>query len=68
MAVSGMFLLFYGVFRFVIEFYRVPDAHLSYLALGWVTMGQVLSAPMIVLGAVMLFMSHRAPARQTGSA
>lgn len=67
MAVSGMFLLFYGVFRFVVEFYRVPDAHLSYLALGWVTMGQVLSAPMIVLGAIMLFMSHKGPKRETGS-
>jgi phosphatidylglycerol:prolipoprotein diacylglycerol transferase len=59
MAVSGMFLLLYGVFRFIVEFYRVPDAHLSYLALGWVTMGQILSVPMIVLGAVMLFMAYR---------
>jgi phosphatidylglycerol:prolipoprotein diacylglycerol transferase len=57
----------YGVFRFAIEFYRVPDAHLSYLALGWVTMGQVLSAPMVVLGAIMLFMSHKRPKRKVGS-
>jgi len=59
MAVSGMFLLFYGVFRASVEFYRVPDAHLSYLALGWVTMGQVLSFPMIVAGAIMLVLSYR---------
>jgi len=59
MAVSGLFLLCYGVFRFTIEFYRVPDAHLDYLALGWVTMGQVLSAPMILLGAGLLFLSYR---------
>ena len=59
MAISGMFLLFYGLFRFCVEFYRVPDAHLSYLALGWVTMGQVLSFPMIVAGAIMLVLSYR---------
>lgn len=58
MAVSGLFLMLYGVFRFVVEFYRVPDAHLDYLALGWVTMGQVLSAPMIIIGGVMLFMAY----------
>jgi len=59
MAVSGMFLLLYGVFRFFVEFYRVPDAHLSYLAMGWVTMGQILSVPMIAVGATMLFMAYR---------
>lgn len=64
MAVSGMFLLFYGIFRFFVEFYRVPDAHLSYLALGWVTMGQILSAPMIILGAAMLLLPRK---RQAGS-
>lgn len=58
MAVSGMFLLWYGIFRFFIEFYRVPDAHLNYLALGWVTMGQVLSVPMILLGAGMLIFAY----------
>lgn len=61
MAVSGMFLLCYGIFRFFIEFYRVPDAHLSYLALGWVTMGQVLTVPMIVVGLAMLFLGFRQP-------
>lgn len=58
MAVSGMFLLWYGVFRFFVEFYRVPDADLGYLALGWLTMGQILSAPMIILGAILLFMAY----------
>ena len=37
-------------FRFFVEFYRVPDAHLGYLALDWVTMGQILSVPMIIAG------------------
>lgn len=58
-AVSAMFLMFYGIFRFFIEFYRVPDAHLGHLALGWVTMGQVLSAPMILVGGIMLVMAYR---------
>jgi len=59
MAVSGLFLLCYGVFRFFVEFYRVPDADLGYLALGWVTMGQILSAPMIIAGLVLLFLAYR---------
>jgi phosphatidylglycerol:prolipoprotein diacylglycerol transferase len=49
-AVSGLFLIGYGCFRFLIEFVRVPDQQLGHLAFGWLTMGQVLSTPMIVLG------------------
>jgi phosphatidylglycerol:prolipoprotein diacylglycerol transferase len=59
LAVSGLFLLLYGVFRFFVEFYRVPDAHLNYLALGWVTMGQILSLPMILVGALILYLAYR---------
>lgn len=54
MAVSGLFLLGYGCFRFFLEFFRQPDAFLGFVAFGWMTMGQVLSAPMIVAGALML--------------
>ncbi len=54
MAVSGMFLLGYGVFRGLIEFVREPDVHLGYLAWGWVTMGQILCLPMIVIGAALI--------------
>ena len=57
MAVSGMFLLWYGLFRFIVEFYRVPDADIGYLAFDWLTMGQVLSAPMVVFGIVLLFLA-----------
>ena len=64
MAVSGLFLMLYGVFRFFVEFYRVPDAHLDYLALGWVTMGQILSTPMIIIGATMLIMGYRSQSRE----
>jgi phosphatidylglycerol:prolipoprotein diacylglycerol transferase len=59
MAVSGAFLLGYGVFRFIIEFVRVPDEHIGYLAFDWVTMGQVLSAPMIILGATFVWLAYR---------
>jgi phosphatidylglycerol:prolipoprotein diacylglycerol transferase len=59
MAVSGLFLLLYGVFRTAVEFIREPDANIGYLAFGWVTMGQVLSAPMIVFGAALLILAYR---------
>ena len=59
MAVSGVFLAGYGIARFLVEFVRVPDAHIGYLAFGWVTMGQVLSTPMIVLGALFVWLAYR---------
>jgi len=63
MAVSGMFALFYGIFRFIVEFVRVPDAQLGYLAWNWLTMGQVLCVPMIVGGLFLIWLAyHRAPA------
>jgi len=61
-AVSGLFALLYGCFRFLVEFVRVPDAQLGYLAFGWLTMGQVLSLPLIALGLFWLFVwSRRQP-------
>lgn len=60
-AVSGLFLLLYGVIRVLVEFLRVPDAHLGYLALEWITMGQVLSAPMVIVGGYLLWSAHRQP-------
>lgn len=59
MAVSGLFLLGYGVFRSSIEFVREPDRDIGYIAGDWLTMGQVLSFPMIVVGVVMLFLGYR---------
>jgi phosphatidylglycerol---prolipoprotein diacylglyceryl transferase len=59
MAVSGMFALSYGVFRFIVEFVRVPDAQLGYLAWGWLTMGQVLSLPMILGGIGLIAWAYR---------
>ncbi len=66
LAPSGLFLTAYGTFRFLVEFVRVPDANLGYLALGWVTMGQLLSLPMICAGLAMLAWSYRA-ARPSGN-
>jgi phosphatidylglycerol---prolipoprotein diacylglyceryl transferase len=63
-AVSGLFALMYGVFRFLVEFVRVPDADLGYLAFGWLTMGQLLSLPLIALGLGLLWLSHRSPTLQ----
>ena len=60
-AVSGLFALLYGLFRFAVEFVRVPDAQLGYLAFGWVTMGQILSVPLILVGLFLLWLSRRAP-------
>src|SRR5207302_1924794 len=58
-APSGLFLLIYGSARFVVEFVRVPDEHIGYLAGGWLTMGQVLSLPMIIAGAGLLSYAYR---------
>jgi phosphatidylglycerol:prolipoprotein diacylglycerol transferase len=59
MAVSALFLICYGVFRFAIEFVRMPDVQLGYLAFGWLTMGQLLSAPMILAGVALFWFAHR---------
>jgi phosphatidylglycerol:prolipoprotein diacylglycerol transferase len=60
LAPSGLFLVIYGVVRFIIEFVRVPDEHIGYLAGGWLTEGQVLSVPMIVVGLALLAYAYRA--------
>ncbi|HEV2322160.1 MAG TPA: prolipoprotein diacylglyceryl transferase [Gammaproteobacteria bacterium] len=62
MAVSGLFALLYGTFRFLVEFVRMPDIQLGYLAFGWVTMGQILSLPLILTGIVLLVLAYRRPA------
>ena len=59
MAVSGLFALCYGLFRFIVEFVRVPDVQLGYLAFGWLTMGQVLCLPMILGGIGLMAWAYR---------
>ena len=62
----GTFLLLYGIFRFFVEFVRVPDEQLGYLFGGFVTMGQLLSLPLVVLGIVVLVFATKIHSPQTG--
>ena len=62
----GAFLVLYGIFRFLIEFVREPDVQLGYLWGGWLTMGQVLSAPLIVAGIALLIYAARTRPPQAG--
>ena len=68
-AVSGLFLLGYGLFRFSVEFVREPDAHIQFDLFDWVTRGQLLSAPMIAAGAALLIWTYwQEPRRQQAAA
>ena len=51
---SASFLILYGLMRFFIEFFRQPDAHLGFVALEWLSMGQLLCLPMIFAGFLLL--------------
>jgi len=59
MAVSGLFMLCYGAFRFITEFYRTPDDHLGFVMFDWMTKGQQLSIPMIIFGAGFIYYAYR---------
>ena len=58
-AVSGLFLLGYGIIRFCLEFFRQPDPQLGFVAFGWMTRGQELCIPMILFGGLLLFLAYR---------
>ncbi len=58
-AVSGLFGVGYGSFRLFVEFYREPDAGLGFVAFDLLTMGQLLSLPMIIAGAALLVIAYR---------
>ena len=57
--VSGVFLCGYATFRLITENFREPDAHIGFLALDWVTMGQLLSIPMFIAGMLLIVYSRR---------
>ena len=59
-AISGMFLLFYGLFRFLVEFVRQPDSQLG-LYFQEISMGQILSTPMIIIGGLMIWVAYKRP-------
>ena len=57
--IAGMFLLGYGVLRFIGEGFRQPDAHIGFVALDWMSMGQVLSVPMMIFGVLIWSWAQR---------
>ena len=60
MAPAGLFLVIYSLSRITVEFWRVPDHHLNYLLhTSWVTMGIILSLPMLLVGLALVFMAYR---------
>ena len=58
---AGLFAMGYAVFRFLVEFVRLPDPQLGYLAFGWVTMGQILCLPLFAFGVWLFFADHSLP-------
>ena len=61
-AVTALFLIGYGAFRFFVEFFREPDAHIGFLFAG-ATMGQLLSAPMVAIGIALMVYVYRRDAK-----
>ncbi len=62
----GWLLALYGVFRIVAETFREPDMQLGFLAGGWLTMGMVLSAPMVIAGGALIVVARRRGLPQQG--
>lgn len=56
-SVSGLFLIGYGAFRIIVEFFRQPDAQLGLFS--GISMGQILSIPMIILGIIFMVWAYR---------
>lgn len=57
-AVSGLFLVGYGCFRFMAEFFREPDDHIGFIISEWLTMGMLLSLPMVLAGIVIMVFAY----------
>lgn len=57
-AVCSLFVLLYGCFRFFVEFFRQPDAHINFDWFGWMSRGQELCLPMIIIGGGVFIWSH----------
>lgn len=58
-AVSGLFMIGYGCFRFIAEFFREPDGHIGFIIGEWLTMGMVLSLPMVLAGTIIMAFAYR---------
>ncbi|WP_408913720.1 prolipoprotein diacylglyceryl transferase [Brucella pseudogrignonensis] len=61
--IAGTFVLGYGLSRIIVEFFREPDAQLGYLFGGWLTMGMILSLPMVLIGLWAMWRANRAAAK-----
>ena len=59
-AVSGLFLIGYGALRIATEFFREPDAHIGFISMNWLTMGQLLSIVMVAFGIFLMFRKNLA--------
>ncbi len=55
--ISGLFLIFYSIFRFIIEFYRVPDEHIGYLAFN-LSIGQIISLVFLIIGTIVFYLKN----------
>jgi phosphatidylglycerol:prolipoprotein diacylglycerol transferase len=58
LAPTGLFFILYGCGRFVVEWVRLPDANIGYLVGDWLTMGMLLTAPMILIGIVIMSFAY----------
>lgn len=58
-SISGVFLVSYGFFRIVIEFFREPDSHVGLFWFNLITLGQILSCPMILFGTIIIYLSYK---------
>ncbi len=63
-ATAGLFLLGYGIFRFIVEFFREPDAQLGLYFGQHISMGQILSTPMILIGAVIMLVAYQSAGKK----
>jgi phosphatidylglycerol:prolipoprotein diacylglycerol transferase len=59
LAPTGLFLILYGCGRFAVEWVRLPDANIGYLAGDWLTMGMLLTTPMIIIGIIVMMYAYR---------
>jgi phosphatidylglycerol:prolipoprotein diacylglycerol transferase len=59
MAVSGLFAICYGCFRIFAECFREPDPQLGFIAFGWLTQGQLLSIPLVIVGIVLMVWAYK---------
>ena len=56
---AALFVMLYGVFRFIVEFFREPDAHIGFDILGIFSRGQLLSLPMVIVGITIFIWAYK---------